>query len=275
MNPWLETIGVILVAVSGGIVGWLFSTSRKSRWIWGYLLPLLLIAILALARCGNALCFIPPFSWIAAGRVKFVVLSVAVTMGLMAPMSRLPYKCEKILLSVLMVAVVVWFSILPFLVPALIKDNLANLETVIGSDGVCFQTKNYTCGPAAAVTALRQLGLPAQEGEIAVLSHTSPVTGTLPQCLYSALKNRYSADGLECQYRSFDSIKQLKQAGLTLVVVKDAFLRDHCVAVLAVTDTMVLMADPVTGRNVMPPEKFEKIWRFSGIVLKRDTVQSI
>ena len=275
MNPWLETAGVILVAVLGGVLGWMFSTSQKSRWVWGYLVPLLLIAILALARCGNSLCFVPPFSWIAAGRVKFVILSLAVTMGLTAPMSRLPYKCEKILISIVMVAVVVWFSILPFLVPALIKDQLANLKTVVSSDGICFQTKNYTCGPAAAVTALRQLGLPAQEGEIAVLSHTSPVTGTLPRCLYTALKSRYSDDGLECQYRSFDSIGQLKQAGLTLVVVKDAFLRDHCVAVLAVSDKMVLMADPVTGRKVMSPEQFEKIWRFSGIVLKRDTAQSI
>ena len=112
MNPWLETTGVILVAVSGGILGRLFATSRRSRWIWGYLLPLLLIAILALARCGNSLCFIPPFSWIAAGRVKFVILSLSVTMGLTAPMSRLRYKCEKILISIVMVATYAYFALI-------------------------------------------------------------------------------------------------------------------------------------------------------------------
>ncbi|MHC4394987.1 MAG: cysteine peptidase family C39 domain-containing protein [Planctomycetota bacterium] len=275
MNPWLETIGVILVAVLGTGLGWGFSTSRKLHWTWGYFVPLLLIALLAVARCGNWLCFVPPFSWIAVGRVKFVILSLAITMGLTTPMSRLPYRCEKVLICVLMIGVVLWFSVLPFLVPALIKGHLSNLKTMVDSDGICFQSEDYTCGPAAAVTALRKLGLPANEGEIAVLSHTSPVIGTLPRCLYTALKNRYSADGLKCQYRRFDSIGQLKQAGLTLAVVKDAFMRDHCVTVLAVSDKMVLVADPVTGRKVMSPQQFEKIWRFSGIVLALDSVQSI
>lgn len=275
MNPWLETVGVIFVAISGVALGWVFSGLRKPRWVWGYLVPLLLIAALAIAKCGNALCFVPPFSWIAAGRIKFVILSLAVTMGLTTPLSRLPYKCEKVLVCVLMIVVVIWFSVLPFLIPALIKDQLSNLKTVISSDGICFQTKNYTCGPAAAVTALRKLGLPAHEGEIAVLSHTSPVTGTLPRCLYKALKNRYSDVGLKCQYRHFDTLDQLKGAGVVLTVIKDAFLKDHCVAVLAVSDNMVLLADPIAGRRVMSPEQFQKIWRFSGIVLERDYTQSI
>lgn len=275
MGPWLETIGVILVAVSGIVLGRMFSALRKPHWTWGYFLPLLLIAILVTARCSGALGFVPPFSWLTAGRVKFVILSLAVTMGLTTPLSRLSNKCERVLICVLMIMVVAWFSVLPFLAPALIKDHLSNLKTVISSDGVCFQTKDYTCGPAAAVTALTELGLPAQEGEIAILSYTSPVTGTLPYCLYNALKSRYSADGLKCQYRHFDSIGQLKQAGITLAVVKDTFLRDHCVAVLAVSDEMVLVADPVAGRRAISLERFEKIWRFSGIVLKRAPSRSI
>ena len=275
MGLWLETIGVILVAVSGIVLGRMFSALRKPHWTWGYFLPLLLIAILVAARCSGALGFVPPFSWLTAGRVKFVIIALAVTMGLTTPLSRLPNKCERVLIYALMIVVVAWFSVLPFLAPALIKDHLSNLKTVISSDGVCLQTKDYTCGPAAAVTALTELGLPAQEGEIAILSHTSPVTGTLPYSLYNALKNRYSADGLKCQYRRFDSIGQLKQAGITLAVLKDTFLRDHCVAVLAVSDEMVLVADPVTGRRAISLERFEKIWRFSGIVLKRAPSRSI
>lgn len=275
MGPWLETIGVVLVAVSGIVLGRMFSALRKPHWTWGYFLPLLLIAILVAARCSGALGFVPPFSWLAAGRVKFVIIALAVTMGLTTPLSRLPNKCERVLIYTLMIVVVAWFSVLPFLAPALIKDHLSNLKTVISSDGICLQTKDYTCGPAAAVTALTELGLPAQEGEIAILSYTSPVTGTLPYCLYNALKSRYSADGLKCQYRRFDSIGQLKQAGITLAMVKDTFLRDHCVAVLAVSDEMVLVADPVTGRRAISLERFEKIWRFSGIVLKRAPSSSI
>ena len=275
MGPWLETIGVILVAVSGIVLGRMFSALRKPHWTWGYFLPLLFIAILSIARYSNPLGFVPPFSWLTAGRIKFVILALAVTMGLTTPLSRLPNKCERVLICALMIVVVAWFSVLPFLAPALIKEHLANLKTMINADGICFQTSDYTCGPAAAVTALTKLGLPAQEGELAILSHTTPVAGTLPYCLYSALKSRYSADGLKCQYRRFESIGQLKQAGLTLTMIKDAFLRDHCVAVLVVSDKTVLVADPVLGRRIIPLEQFEKIWRFAGIVLKRDTAQSI
>jgi predicted double-glycine peptidase len=50
---------------------------------------------------------------------------------------------------------------LPFLVPALIKERLSNLTTRLDSNGICYQSTDYTCGPAAAVTALRRLGLQA------------------------------------------------------------------------------------------------------------------
>jgi hypothetical protein len=275
MNPWLETTGVILIALSGVFAGRAFSRFRKPYWVLGYILPVVLIAILAMIRFNNALYFVPPFSWIAFGRVRFVVLSLAVSMGLTVPLSRLPHKLEKLIVCLLMAGFVTWFSVLPFLVPALIKERLSNLQTRFDKNGICRQTTDFTCGPAAAVTALEKLGLKADEGELAVLSYSSPVIGTLPTCLTSALQNRYSADGLSCQYRRFDSIDQLRNAGVTLAVVRDAFLLDHCIAVLDVSDNAVTVADPVTGARLMPYKQFEKIWRFCGIVLQRNTVQSI
>ena len=183
MNPWFETLAVILVALLGILLGRVFSGLRRPYWTLGYFLPLLLIVFLVAVRCSDTLAFVWPFSWIAAGRAKFVILALAVTMGLTTPISRLPRKLEKLTICILMAVVVTWFSVLPFLVPALIKSHLSNLKTRIDSKGICFQTEDYTCGPAAAVTALRRLGLPAYEGEIAILSHTSPAVGTLPRCL--------------------------------------------------------------------------------------------
>ena len=46
MNPWLETIGVILVALLGALFGMLFSRFRKPYWAWGYFLPTVLIAMM-------------------------------------------------------------------------------------------------------------------------------------------------------------------------------------------------------------------------------------
>ena len=274
MNPWLETLGVILVAVFGMFLGRRFSTFRKPYWVLGYVLPAVLILALIVVRCTSSLAFVPPLLWMTARRVKFVILALSVTMGLTTPLSRLPRKFEKVIICMLMGVVVAWFSVLPFLVPALISEYLSNLRTRFDSNGICFQTTSYTCAPAAAVTALRKLGLPAHEGEIAVLSHTSPIAGTLPGCLETALQNRYGADGLECRYRHFDSLDELRSAGITLAVVRDAFLSDHCVAVLEVLDKMVVIADPVAGRQLMSVEQFERIWRFTGIVLKRDIAES-
>jgi predicted double-glycine peptidase len=243
--------------------------------VLGYILPGVLIAMLAMVRFNYNLYFVTPFSWIAVGRIRYVVLSLAVAMGLTVPLSRLPYKFEKLIVCILMAGFVTWFSVLPFLMPALIKDRLSNLQTKFDKNGVCRQTTDYTCGPAAAVTALRKLGLNATEGELAVLSYSSPVTGTLPSCLSAALQDRYSAEGLSCRYQHFDSIAQLKKAGITLALVKEALFMNHCLAVLEVTDEAVTVADPVTGTRLMPYEQFEKIWRFSGIVLQRKPLQNI
>lgn len=273
MNAWLETIGIILVALLGVFLGKVFSRFRKAYWMTGYFLSLLLIVFLVITRCSNSLAFVPPFVW-TAGRVKFVIFSLAITMGLTTPLSRLPYKFEKVVVCILMVTIVVWFSVLPFLAPALLKGRLANLKTRVDSNGICYQSTGYTCAPAAAVTALRKLGLPAREGEIAILSHTSPVVGTLPGCLRAALQNRYGDEGLRCQYRRFNSVAQLKDVGIILAVVKSALMSDHCVAVLEVSDRMVTVADPVVGKESLSHKQFEKIWRFSGIVLKRDAAQS-
>jgi hypothetical protein len=275
MNTGLETIAITVVTLLGVILGKTFSGFRKSYWVVGYFIPLGLIAVLVAARIDSALLFVPPFSLLAANRLKFVVLSFAVMMSLTTPLSRLPHKSEKLVVYVFMIVFTIWVPILSFLTPALLKDHLLNIRTKIGSDGICYQSKDYTCGPAAAVTALRRLGLPAEEGEIAALSYTSPVTGTLPWCLYKALQNRYGNEGLRCQYRHFDSTSQLRNAGIILAVVKDAFLRDHCVAILGVSDHTVTIADPISGRRSMSYKEFEKIWRFSGIILERDFVQSI
>jgi len=275
MNPWLETIVVTAIAFFGFFLGKRFSTLKSPHWTLGYFLGLVLIGLLVITRFSNYLLFEPPFCWLATGRTRFIILALAVTTGLASPLSRLPYKFEKIAVYILMAVVVFWSSILPFLFPALIKDNLLSTETLIDSRGICYQTKNYTCAPAAAVTALHQLGFNAQEGRIAVLAHTSPVIGTLPKSLCKALKKNYHKQGLQCTYRPFNSVEELKNSGITLAVVKDSFLTDHCVAVLDVSDSTVSIADPVDGKKVLSHSQFEKMWRFSGIVLERKPPEKI
>jgi len=275
VNPWLETIAVVLIALLGVVLGRLFSRLRGYYWTIGYLLPTGIIALLVTSRWLTPLAFMPPFYWIMASRARFVILSLATTMGLSTPMSRLHRKSERITVGIVMIIIVICFSILPFLVPALIKDELSKLPTLINDEGICFQSTDFTCAPAAAVTALRKLGLPAMEGEIAILARSSPVAGTLPGCLKTALQNRYGKEGLKCDYRRFSSIEQLNNGGITLVVLKDTLLTDHCVAVLDVSRDGVTIADPVIGKAQLSRVQFEKLWRFTGVVLERQSVHGI
>ncbi len=275
MNPWLETLCVVLVALAGIWLGKKASRLPSPLWAYALALPICLLGLLIVAACTTLLDFAQPLFFITAGRTKYVILSFAITFGLTTPLSRLPYRIERGVICVLMLLFATCFSVLPFLVPALIRNNLAGIETRVDASGICYQTKSYTCGPAAAVTALRKLGFPAQEGEIAVLARTNPLTGTLLWTLSSALKQRYTDQGLQCRFRTFDSIAQLKNAGITLVSIKEATFLDHCVTVLGVSDTLVTIADPVTGIEVLSHGQFERKWRSCGIVVSRNSPSSL
>ena len=269
MNVWFEVIGVICVIVLGGVVGKFAGQLRRPYWLIGYFLPLMVLAIVIAAKFSPSLNFLPPFSWFLAGRIKFVVLALVATVSLITLLPHVSRKYQKILIYSLVTVFVSSLSILPFLGPVLIKNGLSNLTTTVDGSGVCLQSSSYTCGPAAAVTALRQLGLPADEGEIAILSRTIPIVGTLPKCLQSAIQSRYESEGLRSEYRRFSSVGQLKGVGVTLAVMRSTLFSDHCVVVLNVTDNTVEIADPVSGRLSLSYEQFAKDWRFSGIVLRR------
>jgi ABC-type bacteriocin/lantibiotic exporter with double-glycine peptidase domain len=113
------------------------------------------------------------------------------------------------------------------------------------------------------------LGLPAEEGQIAILSCTSFQEGTPEDMLADGLSRQYAAQGLSAQCRVFHSIAELKAAGLTLAVIKYNLLVDHWVTVLEVTDSEVVVGDPLGGMDRMPFQDFAKKWRFMGIVLHR------
>lgn len=274
MNPWFETFIVTVAAIFGVISGKKLSLQKKSRWIWGYIISIAIIGLIVSANYFEKLQFISPLLWMTTSRVKFVVLALAVTVGLTTPLSKLPYKFEKVIIGFSMVIVVIWFCILPMLFPALLKNKLSNIKTRVDLTGLCYQTTDYTCGPAAAVTALGKLGLAGEEGEIAILAHSSPAAGTLPQSLCSALQQRYGINGLKCSYKSFSSVEELKNDGVVLAVIKDSFMVDHCVTVLDVLDNAIVIADPATGRQTMSRNEFEQIWRFCGIVLKRTVAEN-
>ncbi len=269
MIPWLETAGVVLLGAAGVLAGRRFSRLPKPYWVLGYLAPFTLIVLIGLAYRFRGLEFVPPFRWLMAGRVEYALTALIGTMVLTTPLSRLPLSRDRIAVVILMVLVVFQVAAWPFLAPAFNQKQLAAIRTRIDSDGVCLQNTDYICGPAAAVTALRRLGFNADEGEIALGCNTSAAMGTPPDILCGTLQKHYGPEGLVCQYRLFQSLRELKQAGLTLALVKFALLLDHYVTVLDVTDQTITVGDPLNGKQMLSHDEFAKRWRFVGLTLKR------
>ncbi len=268
MNLWLDAIAAASVALSGGLLGYLFSRLPKPFWALGYFIPLALLLIYRIAGHYPAWFFTPPISWMMMGRKRFAILGFIAAMILTVPLCRLPRKRDRVAVILLMAMIILSMSIWPFLAPAFNRNQLLRLQTRMGADGVCRQNTDYTCGPAAAVTALRKLGLPADEGPIAVLSYTSAATGTPPDILAEALREQYGKDGLLAEYRAFRDLSELRKAGLTLAVIKFDFLVDHYVTVLEVTDSEVVVGDPLNGLDKMTYDEFRRKWRFVGVVLR-------
>jgi ABC-type bacteriocin/lantibiotic exporter with double-glycine peptidase domain len=175
----------------------------------------------------------------------------------------------------LMTWIVMQVSVWPFIAPVFNHSYLASLKTNIDGDGICRQSNEYCCGPAAAVTALRRLGLPDEEGQLAILARTSSATGTPPDMLGKALQNHYRKEGLVCEFRLFNDISELRGAGLTLAVIHLSFLVDHYVVVLKVTDESVIIADPLSGMRTLSHQEFASHWRSIGITLRRSPAVEI
>ena len=269
MNPWAESFGVLVLAAGGVLAGAWFSRLPKPWWLLGYFIPLSLIVLHDISNRHPAISLVPPISWILLGRNKFAATGFIAAMVLTTPLLKLPLRRDRIAVSVLMVCMVLFTSIWPFLAPAFNQKELAALITNVDGNGVCHQTTGYTCGPASAVTALRRLGFKADESEIALLAHTTSATGTPPEVLAQALNARYGKDGFVAEFRIFKDPAEMKTCCPVLAVIKFNFLVDHFVTVLDVNDREITVGDPLNGLDTLTVADFKDKWRFTGIVLRR------
>jgi len=269
MTGWLEVFGVVLLTAVGLLLGWSFSRLPGRYWMIGYFLGAVPVFMLWFGRTHSQWERIAPFSWVCAGRTKFAVVGLLALLILLPPLSRVSQpRLRRLVYGFL--AVFVWFNaVWPFLSPMLNRSYLLSLTTRLDQDGICLQSTDYTCGPAASVTALRRLNLPADEGELAVLAHTSSAVGTPPDILCSTLRSKYQHAGLRCQYRHFQSVSELRDAPLTIAVINYGPLVDHYVTVLDVTDKNVTVGDPLEGKVQLTHADFAKKWRNLGITLSR------
>ncbi len=265
----LQSLSVALLAGLDALTGFAFARLRSRAWVLGFVLPLIVILMIGLTRRSYPLQFVAPFRWLDAGRTEFAAVAFLAAMLMMTPIARLPRSRLRWLSAIFVASFVVQASVMPFLMPALQRDELSKLHTKFTADGVCLQSTDYTCGPAAAVTALRAMGITAAEGDLAVLAHTSRSTGTEPDVLADVLQARYAAQGLWFTYQPFKSAADLPTDRPTIALINYTFFVDHYVAVLKIGKDDVTIGDPLTGLTHQSFAAFEHDWRKVGIVVSK------
>jgi predicted double-glycine peptidase len=255
VNPWLEPLLALFVSLAAVAIGF---RAQPFRW------TLMSIGI------GGVI-----FALVAANgiprRVNGYLLSAAV------PLVTAPFYCNGVtracrsglaFATLLATSHSGWME---FISPALARMELAGLTTHMSPNGVCRQSTAYTCGPAAAVTALRRLGFGAEESEIAVLAHCSPHTGTDPSDLAEAIDQRFGIMGARVEYQPLNTLPELQQAGLALTVIRCDVGVDHWVAVLRVDERNVYYADPASGLVRMESRtNFEHRWEHETVRVWRE-----
>jgi predicted double-glycine peptidase len=251
-------------------IGAWFSRLPKPWWFLGYLLPLTLVLLFDIANRNPTVTFAPLLYRLMLGHNRFAAHAFIATMMLTTPLSKLPKRRDRMAVTALMTSIVLGMSFWPVLAPAFNQKQLAAIITNIDSDGICHQSTDYTCGPAAAVTALHKLGLKANESELALLAHSTAATGTPPDDLAEALQERYAKEGLVCEYRVFKSVTELKDCCPVLAIVKFNLILDHYVTVLKVNDHAVTVGDPLQGIETLSIADFTEKWRFVGVVIRRN-----
>ena len=118
------------------------------------------------------------------------------------------------------------------------------------------------------MTVLRILGLPADEGKLAIAAQAGPAVGTNPQRLAAAITRRYAAERLRCEYRHVAKLEAMPIPAIANL--SSNVLRDHYVAVLEVTADFVVIGDPLSGRERLSREDFLAEWTHAAHVFLRD-----
>jgi predicted double-glycine peptidase len=269
----LQSVGVIALAYVGAIVGGWFASRKTAWWTTGFILPLIVILMIGATRRWYPLGLEIPFRWLVTGRTEFALIAPLASMLMITPILRMPNNRSRTMAGIFVALFAVQASVMPFLMPGLQRAELSKLHTDIRNDGVCRQSTDYTCGPAAAVTALRALGVNADEGEIAVLAHTSRSTGTEPDVLAQTLQSHFATQHLRCTYQAFHSAADLPTDRPTIALINYKFLVDHYVTVLKVGTNQLTIGDPLSGITHESFEAFERDWRKVGIVVEHDAAR--
>jgi len=142
----------------------------------------------------------------------------------------------------------------------MVRPGMPATPTSQYADAICRQSTDYTCVAASLVTLLTAHGIPATENEMAKLSLTEVGNGTTDTRAVYALERKLAGQPVRVQYRRLD-YDELQRVPLPcLVPLKWGYYSSHMVPVLSLTETHIVLGDPLSGRQEMLRADFEPEW---------------
>jgi ABC-type bacteriocin/lantibiotic exporter with double-glycine peptidase domain len=187
---------------------------------------------------------------------------MAILTELLLPTLNLSHKYIKTVLY----AGVIILSFLPVTLQTATVYDVKGLTTVYDKYGICLQTTDYTCGPAATVTALKQFGIKVDEAELAIGVQTKYHLGSTVLDVYQYLVNTYPQLKYEVVH---SSIEQLKKPGVYIIGEKVGTLQYHCITILRYEDGCFIVGDPALGLQYISDEAMQKSWVGVGIKITK------
>lgn len=255
MGDGLAVLGML--GVTGAMLPRL---ARTHHWVAVWTAALAVVLMLGAVRRVPAL-EATALGWLTWGRLEYALYGPLTILLPGLPALRASRLALQILAGVFALLVCWIASLAPFLGPLLYAPPRARMSR----DDICLQGDGFSCGPAAAVTALRRAGLNAEFSALARAAHTSPVIGTPPDLLCQAMERLYPVTARRVYPRRLEELPE----GQILLLIKHSAWTDHYLALFEYNLTQVVGADPLRGRVVLARREFELRWRHLAIVINR------
>ncbi len=264
-------IGALLVFGASGFLGWRIGRLRGRWWFTGYAISMAIVIVLNINRYVPRTLNSRVGQWLVAGRRDLFLVGIAAIIGIIPCMHKVRVRRTQGLLVLFMIVLLLRSSLLPIMGPMLDRAELQRLPTVLDQDEVCLQTTNYTCGPAALVSALRALGIDESESNAAMKTFCNSYGGTRSMDIADYVNRAYGDRGLRASYRYITSLDELRASSdVAIAEVRSNFWMDHFVAIVGWEGTSPVVADPYYGQFTSPEDAFIQMWRRKAILIRRD-----
>lgn len=145
----------------------------------------------------------------------------------------------------------------------LLEPIYGNLHDNLLANGVYQQTSTSSCAAAAMATVMRRWGIDAPESRVAELAGTSRMGTTMPQLIVAA--RELGLEGVEIKNATWKQMQRINRPGVLaswLIGNGGRSKSPHAIALLEISDTTAVIADPAWGRiYFLNPDKLAHIWR--------------